>query len=93
MKRYLILTFIIISNLSLISQNWTLINPGYKYNYRHDTAQYITNTIYIDSFEIINGDSVDIRIVSESYSNNHSISNLVDIYLSNDTTNKRRLSY
>jgi len=47
------------------------------------------NSIILDmgiNGDIINGDSVDIRIVSESYSNNHSISNLVDIYLSNDTT-------
>ena len=58
MKKYFILTFIIISNLSLIGQNWIPVNPDYKYNYRHDTAQYITNTIYIDSIEIINGDSV-----------------------------------
>jgi len=58
MKKGFILTFVILSNLSLISQNWNPVNPDFKYNYRHDTAQYISNTIYIDSFKIINGDSV-----------------------------------
>ncbi len=40
------------------AQSWKPLNLGWKYNYKLDSSVFITNTIWIDSAEVINGDSV-----------------------------------
>jgi hypothetical protein len=49
---------LVFTPLLLAGQNWRIINPSYKYNYQHDTANYIASTIYVDSIDVIEGDSV-----------------------------------
>lgn len=40
------------------SQSWQPLTIGWKYNYKLDSSAFITNTIWIDSAEFINTDSV-----------------------------------
>jgi hypothetical protein len=49
---------LVFTPLLLAGQNWRIINPSYKYNYQHDTASYISSTVYVDSVEVVDGDSV-----------------------------------
>ena len=59
MKKQLIfpvLIFVVTTNL--LSQNWEPLNLSVKYNYQIDTADYITNTLWIDSVQVIEEDSV-----------------------------------
>ena len=39
------------------SQNWTLINPDYHYHYRSIDSSYITNTIFVNSFQVSGTDT------------------------------------
>jgi len=39
-------------------QQWRPLTPGEKFNYRIDSAGYISNSIWVDSVRIENGDSV-----------------------------------
>jgi type IX secretion system substrate protein len=52
-----IFLLLFLSNFSF-SQNWQPLHPGWKYNYRHDNSGVITNTIWIDSADVIGSDSV-----------------------------------
>lgn len=56
MKHFLPFIFILIAQLSL-GQNWAPINLNSKYNYQVSTASQITNTIWVDSVEVLNSDS------------------------------------
>lgn len=40
------------------AQNWSPVNLSEKYNFQNDTADYITNTIWVDSVSVQNGDSI-----------------------------------
>ena len=40
------------------SQSWQPLTNSWKYNYKLDSSAFITKTIWIDSAEVINGDSV-----------------------------------
>ncbi len=41
------------------AQNWTIINPGYKYNYStRDLKFENTKTIYVDSIDVLGSDSI-----------------------------------
>ena len=53
---FLVLFFFVTTNL--LSQNWKPLNLSAKYNYQIDTAEYITNTLWIDSVQVIEEDSV-----------------------------------
>jgi len=57
-KFQLIVLFIVFGYINLNAQNWKLLNEGNKYNYQIDTADYITNTIFIEYVDVINEDSV-----------------------------------
>ncbi len=52
------LIIFIFSSSFCFAQDWQPIDMGWKYNYKLDASAFITNTIWIDSTEIINGDSV-----------------------------------
>ena len=59
MKRqtiFLLLILLLSSNIE--AQNWKPLNLSDKYNYQIDTADYITNTLWLDSVEVIEDDSV-----------------------------------
>ncbi|MCD4792780.1 MAG: T9SS type A sorting domain-containing protein [Bacteroidales bacterium] len=59
MKELLISFVILVFSLNQIqAQNWQPINKLDKYNWQIDTADFITNTIWADSVEIIEEDSV-----------------------------------
>lgn len=51
------LFFIFYSGI-LCSQNWTPFNPNYRYNYKIDTANIVTNVIFHDSSKVFIGDTV-----------------------------------
>lgn len=57
MKTPLIL-LAILSSLTISAQNWSPINLNSEYNYKIDTAQLITNTIFVDSISVNNNDSI-----------------------------------
>lgn len=42
----------------IFAQNWVPVNLQDKYNFQSNTSNYITNTIWIDSMDVIDGDSV-----------------------------------
>ncbi len=44
--------------ISLLGQNWQPLNFQDKYNFRIDTNEYITNTLWIDSTEIAGTDTI-----------------------------------
>ncbi len=52
-----IFVFLLLS-VNIFAQNWQIINQNKSYNYRTPNAQYITNTIRVDSVAIIQSDSV-----------------------------------
>ncbi len=59
MKELFISFVILFFSLNQIqAQNWQPINKFDKYNWQIDTADFITNTIWVDSVEIIEEDSV-----------------------------------
>jgi hypothetical protein len=58
MKHFLTTILFFALTSTLLSQNWKPINTSLKYNYEIDTADYITNTIWIDSVKVIDEDSV-----------------------------------
>lgn len=57
MKIFLVFPILFLS-LNSYSQNWAPISLNDKYNYQVDSASYISNTIWIDSVNVINSDSV-----------------------------------
>ena len=59
MKKLLFLLFLIfISLIFLQAQNWQPINQFDKYNYQIDTTEYITNTVWANSVELVGEDSI-----------------------------------
>ena len=58
MKKTQIIILILFLSINIFAQNWQPVNKTYIYNYQIDTTDYITNTIKVDSVEIIEGDSV-----------------------------------
>ena len=60
MKSFLNISVLILVTISTFSapQNWQPLQLNWKYNYKLDSAAFITNTLWIDSAEVINGDSV-----------------------------------
>ena len=50
--------FSLIITLALNAQNWSPILTGEKMNYKHSDSAYITNTIWVDSAQIVNSDSL-----------------------------------
>jgi len=59
MKNLLFSFILLVFSINLVeSQNWQPVNKFDKYNYQIDTTDYITNTIWADSVEIIEEDSV-----------------------------------
>lgn len=57
MKNFVLL-ITLISSLGISAQNWSPINLSSEYNYKIDTAQLITNTIFVDSFNVSGNDSI-----------------------------------
>lgn len=58
-SKILICGFLLLFYFSFLSaQNWKPINSNWKYNYQLTGANYITNTIWIDSAKISGGDSI-----------------------------------
>ena len=57
MKKFVLL-ITLISTLGVSAQNWNPINLNSEYNYKIDTAQLITNTIFVDSFSVSGNDSI-----------------------------------
>ncbi len=55
--RVTILCFFICTNL-LLSQEWAPVHLADKFNFQHDTSDYITNTLWVDSVEVNGIDSV-----------------------------------
>ena len=53
-----IIFFALIFPVLSFAQNWQPVHLNWKYNYKTDSSAIITNTIWIDSSEVINGDSV-----------------------------------
>ncbi len=43
---------------TVFGQNWNLINPNYHYHYRNTDSTYITNTIFVDSFQVSGTDTI-----------------------------------
>lgn len=58
MRKLIIAIFLVVSSIQIIAQNWSPLNLSDKYNYKLDTSYFITNTIWVDSVSVINGDSV-----------------------------------
>lgn len=59
MKRLMIVGSIWLSSLgSLSAQGWAPITLSDTFNYQADTASHITHTLWVDSVQVINGDSV-----------------------------------
>jgi type IX secretion system substrate protein len=54
----IVLLITLISTLGVSAQNWNPINLNSEYNYKIDTAQLITNTIFVDSFSVSGNDSI-----------------------------------
>src|SRR2546421_624643 len=51
--------FFLLISVNAFSQNWSLINASYKYNYSPDSLSYpSTVTIHVDSSELIGSDSI-----------------------------------
>jgi hypothetical protein len=55
---WFLLFFLIINAGILDAQQWRPVTSTEKFNYRVDTAGYISNTILVDSLKMENGDSV-----------------------------------
>ena len=54
-------TFIFLSLIATIAihgQDWSPILPVEKMNYKHSDSAYITNTIWVDSVQIVDNDSL-----------------------------------
>ncbi len=59
MKRLMLVGSIwLISVGSVSAQNWAPVTLSDTFNYQADTASYITHTLWVDSVQVINGDSV-----------------------------------
>ncbi|MBW8050863.1 MAG: T9SS type A sorting domain-containing protein [Cytophagales bacterium] len=58
MRKLIIAIFLVLSSIQIIAQNWIPLNLTDKYNYKLDTSTIITNTIWVDSVSVVNGDSV-----------------------------------
>jgi len=59
MKKYiLIIACFLFHHTICESQNWSPITPQEKFNYQVDNATYISNTLWVDSIEVINADTV-----------------------------------
>ncbi len=58
MKKLQLIILMLFLSINLFAQNWQPVNKSSVYNFQIDTADYITNTIKIDSVEIIDTDSV-----------------------------------
>ena len=65
---FIIFVFFLFTDYSY-SQNWSLLNSAYKYNYYSDSSGFNISTIRVDSIEISGNDSVFYlnRIANESY--------------------------
>ena len=48
----------LIIGLALNAQNWSPILTGEKMNYKHSDSAYITNTVWVDSAQIVDSDSL-----------------------------------
>ncbi len=57
-KSILFLVFFFVLSLYSFSQNWSVINPTDKFNYRLDNDPIVTATIYADSSALFGSDSV-----------------------------------
>ncbi|MEI6022199.1 MAG: hypothetical protein WCR21_13815 [Bacteroidota bacterium] len=42
----------------MCSQNWTAFNTNYRYNYKIDSANVVTNVVFHDSSKVFIGDTV-----------------------------------
>ncbi|MCC6369764.1 MAG: T9SS type A sorting domain-containing protein [Bacteroidia bacterium] len=49
--KYALTILIFAASLSCYSQNWNVFNREYRYNYRHDTADIITNVLFQDTIK------------------------------------------
>ncbi len=58
MKNFLLLFLFSFFVLVSFGQSWSPIHGSSKYNYKLDTADYITHTVWVDSSEVIDNDSV-----------------------------------
>ena len=58
MRAKYILILVIFCGTILYSQNWTVFNKNYRYNYRYDNTSIITNVLFADTFLITGGDTI-----------------------------------
>lgn len=58
MKKLLLLLALCAISSQISSQDWRPIPNGYKAHFRIDTADVITHSVWVDSVEVVNGDSV-----------------------------------
>lgn len=45
-------------SINLFGQNWKPLNLTDKYNFQFQDSSYISHTIWVDSFDVVNGDSI-----------------------------------
>src|SRR5690242_18096748 len=58
-KHFLILNFLLLSSLFSFSQDWSLLNAEYKYNYSPNSSGYSsTITIHVNSIAVNGSDSI-----------------------------------
>ena len=55
---WLLVPVFFVWSATVIAQNWQPVSLGKEFNFRIDSAEYISNTIFADSVEIESGDSV-----------------------------------
>ncbi|MEZ4688444.1 MAG: hypothetical protein R3B47_21000 [Bacteroidia bacterium] len=58
MKKIIPLLFYTCFIYASLAQNWAPIHPDEKYNYRRDSADVITHTLWVDSIGLVSGDTV-----------------------------------
>lgn len=56
--KYLLTLVIILSPLGCFSQDWEILNPAYKYNFRTSNSDLISSTVWIDSMQTSGEDSI-----------------------------------
>jgi hypothetical protein len=44
-------------SLSAISQNWSVFNPLYRYNYKYNNNNLVTQVLFADSSKVAGGDT------------------------------------
>ena len=58
MKAKYILILVVYCGNILYSQNWSVFNKNYRYNYRYDNSSIVTNVLFADTFLLTGGDTI-----------------------------------